>query len=60
MLYYRLYELNAHSLKIEGVTELHAADDADATAQARGRVSVRPRELWRGNRKVWSDTPTAG
>ena len=49
---YRLYLMNRHSGHIDGVEELHSADDVEAICLVRHRAGPVPLELWCGGRKV--------
>lgn len=49
---FRLYRMNRYSGHIEGVEELHSADDVEAICLVRHRAGPEPLELWCGGRKV--------
>jgi hypothetical protein len=49
---YRLYLLDTYSGHINGVEEIHSADDLGAIALATERPRDVPAELWCGSRKI--------
>ena len=49
---YRLYLLNSFSGHIDGVEDIHSADDLGAIALVTEQVRAQPAELWCGGRKI--------
>lgn len=49
---YRLYMLDRDTGHINGVADLHGADDVEAIKLVNQRHDVVPTELWCGGRKV--------